>query len=143
MYVNRSDLTTLWKSTSSPDVSTAFLSRLLLDGTTGSRTRDDSSQYVVLDIASLSATLIAVNGEVVDKLSLSKNWSCSDGFGLVGKFDEDAPGEGSVGLRSHSVLTITLAEDSSLVAHVATRFLDGVPSGGRREVWLRFLRHDR
>jgi len=138
-YVNRTSLTTLWKSPKNPDLGSAYLSRLLADGTTGSDLHDGTVRYVTLNASSLVATLYEEGGQVISTLEMRRNWSCSGNSGVVGVFSADAPGEGSIGLRVRSTLTISLANDGSIVVHDRTEFHGGIPGGGRSETWMRFL----
>lgn len=142
-YVNRTLLTTLWKSPKNPDVGSAYLSRLLSDGTTGSDARDGTVFYVSLNASSLVATLHGAGDQVISTLELRRNWSCSHDSGIVGVFSADAPGEGSIGLQAHSTLTISLANDGSIVVHDRTEFRGGIPGGGSSETWMRFLEWSR
>lgn len=137
-YFNRTLLTTLWKSSKNPDLGAAYLSRLLSDGTTGSDARDGIVAYVNLNASSLVATFHAAGGQVISTVELGRNWSCSHDSGIVGVFTADAPGEGSIGLRAHSTLTIRLANDGSIIVHDRTEFRGGIPSGGSSEAWMRF-----
>jgi hypothetical protein len=73
-------------------------------------------------------------------VSLLPRWTCTDGTGMSATLDAPVDSEGSVGGHAFTTYLLRLADDRSLIVHTVVEFRSGIPSGGRQELWQRFLR---